>query len=245
MSFPGLASERPIRAVLFDIDDTLVDLRSAMEIAVRQVSTAFVPELSEEAWEQVHWEFRVDPTGLYQAFLNGELSFVEQRIARARRAFAAVGGALPEEHVATWNNAYELEAKRRWAAYPDVAAALDFLEARRIPYGAVSNNVVDYQRNKLDLSGLQRISVLVGTDTVGVPKPDPAIFHEGARQLGFEPRETLYVGDNLLIDAIGASEAGLPAVWLNREGVADDRWSGAQISGLDRLAGLLEDVPSL
>lgn len=63
---------------------------------------------------------------------------------------------------------------RRWAAYPDVTAALDVLDGWEIPYGAVSNNVTAYQRNKLDVCGLQRISVLVGTDTVGVPKPAPA-----------------------------------------------------------------------
>lgn len=241
-SSPGLTA--PIRAVLFDIDDTLVDLRSAMEIAVRQVSGEFVPELSEDDWERVHWEFRVDPTERYQAFLSGEMSFVAQRIARVRRAFGVVGGALPDEQVASWNAAYEIEATRRWAAYPDVAEALNILDGWQMPYGAVSNNVVDYQRNKLDLSGLQRISMLVGTDTVGVPKPDPAIFHEGARQLGCAPAETLYVGDNLLIDAIGASAAGLPALWLNREGVVDDRWAGPQISGLDQLAAVLEDVRS-
>lgn len=241
-TFAGPVIAAPVRAVLFDIDDTLVDLRSAMEIAVRAVSTEFVPELSDEGWAKIHWEFRVDPTGRYQAFLDGELSFVEQRIARARRAFASVGGALPEEHVAPWNAAYESEAMRRWAPYPEVLGALDTLDARGIPYGAVSNNVESYQRRKLDLCRLQRVSVLVGTDTVGAPKPDPAIFHEGARQLGSDPAHTLYVGDNLLIDAVGASAAGLPALWLNRDDAADDVWGGPQIRSLAGLAGVLEQA---
>lgn len=35
----------PIRAVLFDIDDTLVDWRSATELAVQAISSEFVPDL--------------------------------------------------------------------------------------------------------------------------------------------------------------------------------------------------------
>ncbi|WP_394938420.1 HAD family hydrolase [Psychromicrobium sp. YIM B11713] len=234
----------PIRAVLFDIDDTLVDLRTAMEIAVRAVSAEYLPELSEPQWQEVHREFREDRGGHYEAFLRGEIGFIEQRIARARRALAVAGGALPVERAESWNACYEVEAQRNWRAYPDVVTALDELDAVGVVYGAVSNNVEAYQRRKLDLAGLSRISVLIGTDTVGVPKPDPAIFHEGVRELGFSAAETLYVGDNLLIDAVGASEAGLAALWLNREDRSPElpggrRWEGAQLSGLAGLSTLL------
>lgn len=174
----------PIRAILFDIDDTLVDWRSATKLAVQAISSEFVPDLSAEDWERFNLIFRVDSAGFYQAYLDGKLGFVEQRIARVQLAFAEVGGRLPDEAAEQWNSAYETEIHRRWAPYADVLPVLDALDTLGIPYGAVSNNVADYQRRKLDLAGLQRISVLVGTDTVGVPKPDPAIFHEGARQLG-------------------------------------------------------------
>lgn len=233
-----------VRAVLFDIDDTLVDLKTAMEIAVRQVSTEYLAELSERQWEELHSEFREDPAGYYHAYLRGELGFVEQRIARVRRAFSLSGGALPEEQVEKWNAEYEQEAERNWLSYSDVAGALDQLDAAGIVYGAVSNNVAAYQRRKLDFAGLSRVSVLVGTDTVGVPKPDPAIFLEGVRRLGFRASETLYVGDNLLVDAVGASQAGLPALWLNREGrraelPSGELWQGAQARSLKLLGCFL------
>lgn len=236
--------EGQIRAVLFDIDDTLVDLRTAMEIAVRSVSAEYLPALSELGWAELHREFREDPGGHYDAFLRGELGFIEQRIARAQKAFSMAGGALPEHRVTQWNSDYEREAQRNWLAYSDVVEALDSLDAAGVVYGAVSNNVEAYQRRKLDLAGLARISVLIGTDTVGVPKPDPAIFLEGVRQLGFRAEQTLYIGDNLLVDAVGSSAAGLPALWLNREGKPGtlpdgDSWQGLQVAGLSGLASLL------
>ncbi len=101
----------------------------------------------------------------------------------------------------------------------------------------MSNNVHDYQRVKLDAAGLERISVLVGTDTVGVPKPDPAIYLEGVRLLGTGAGETLYVGDNRLLDAEGSTAAGLLGVWLNRGGETESAFAGHQIGSLADLLG--------
>ena len=85
---------------------------------------------------------------------------------------------------------------------------------------------------KLDAAGLGGIGVLVGTDTVGVPKPDPAIYLEGVRRLGTGPGETLYVGDNRLLDAEGATAAGLLGVWLNRGGEPAPGFSGREVGSL-------------
>ncbi|WP_285725151.1 HAD family hydrolase [Psychromicrobium xiongbiense] len=236
------SGQRSIRGVLFDIDDTLVDLRSAMNLAVRLASEEYLPALSEEGWEQIQLNFHTDPGGYYDAFLAGELDFVQQRLARARQAFAVVGGKLPEDRLLDWNASYESAAQRHWRPFDDVAPTLAVLDQAGISYGAVSNNVEAYQRRKLDIAGLAGISVLIGTDTVGVPKPEAAIFHEGARQLGPEADQVLYVGDNLMIDAVGASSAGLPAVWLNRAGVNPETgaWQGLTISSLTGILRLLD-----
>jgi len=87
--------------------------------------------------------------------------------------------------------------------------------------------------------------VLVGIDTVNVAKPDPQIFLEGCRQLGTAPAATVYVGDNFMVDGVGSAQAGLQAVWLNRDGKAapSDRDGAAgsvvTISGLTGLGVLL------
>jgi putative hydrolase of the HAD superfamily len=91
---------------------------------------------------------------------------------------------------------------------------------------------------KLDSAGLDRIQVLVGTDTVGVPKPDPAIYLEGVRRLGTSAAETLFVGDNRLLDAEGSTAAGLLGVWLNRSGGTASAFAGHEIGSL---AELLEE----
>ncbi|HKS01809.1 MAG TPA: HAD family hydrolase, partial [Arthrobacter sp.] len=117
-------------------------------------------------------------------------------------------------------------------AFEDVLPFLDALDHAGIPYGAVSNNVHDYQRVKLDSAGLERIRFLVGTDTVGVPKPDPAIYLEGVRLIGSTPATTVYIGDNRLLDAEGSTAAGLLGIWLNRSGEQAPGFHGQEVASL-------------
>ncbi|WP_258062107.1 HAD family hydrolase [Arthrobacter sp. B0490] len=205
--------------VLFDIDDTLVDLEQAMGHTLQAIPDPALSHLGDDDWVRYKALYTTDPQRHYDRFLAGELTFEEQRVHRVRHARAVF---TPEPFLGrvaeAWVRAYEQMLPHHFRAYDDVLPLLDELDARRIPYGAVSNNVHDYQRAKLDRAGLGRVRVLVGIDTVGVAKPDPAIYREGARLIGTAPSRTLYVGDNRLVDAVGARDAGLLGVWLDRTG---------------------------
>ncbi|MDQ0854639.1 phosphoglycolate phosphatase-like HAD superfamily hydrolase [Arthrobacter sp. V4I6] len=169
-----------VRGVLFDIDDTLVDLEFAMTAALRDVSEHLLPELDQSGWEKFGRIFTRETTHFYDRYLAGELSFNEQRLLRGRAALGHFGVELDEgEQAHHWVSSYASRQHGYIRAFDDVPPLLDALDAAGIPYGAVSNNVHDYQRVKLDAAGLERIGVLVGTDTLGVPKPDPAIYLEG------------------------------------------------------------------
>ncbi|MHA7142719.1 MULTISPECIES: HAD family hydrolase [unclassified Arthrobacter] len=232
-----------IAGVLFDIDDTLVDLETAMGRTLHHVGADTLAHLSDADWTEYKRLYAHDPLGSYDRFLAGELTFTEQRLDRVRHAQAAfVEEPLEGEAARHWNTAYEATLPLHFAPYDDVVPLLDALESRRIPYGAVSNNVHDYQRAKLNRSGLSRFEVLVGIDTVGVAKPDPAIYLEGARQLGTLPERTLYVGDNRVVDAEGADAAGLIGVWLDRRDAGTGDFTGRRITSL---AGVLQLLPHI
>ncbi|WP_028264664.1 HAD family hydrolase [Arthrobacter sp. MA-N2] len=226
-----------VRGVLFDIDDTLVDLEYAMTTALRDVSEHLLPGLDQAGWEKFGRIFTHETTHFYDRYLAGELTFNEQRLLRGRAALGHFGVELGGDDSHTWLNDYARLQPSYVRAFSDVKPVLDALDALGIPYGAVSNNVHDYQRVKLDSAGLSRVSVLVGTDTVGVPKPDPAIYLEGVRRLGTTPAETLFVGDNRLLDADGSTAAGLRGVWLNRTGELVSDFSGREIDSLSQLLG--------
>ncbi|MBD7994500.1 HAD family hydrolase [Arthrobacter sp. Sa2CUA1] len=228
--------------VLFDIDETLVDLRAAMGNTLREISAEQLAHFTEADWAAYQHLYAADPLGYYDKYLAGELSFTKQRLLRVAHAQHEHG--LPRwdnDAEEAWNAAYEQVLPQHFAAFDDITAVLDELDALGIPYGAVSNNVHDYQRAKLDAAGLQRITVLVGIDTVDAAKPDPAIFLEGVRLLGTDPARTLYVGDNPVVDAAGADAAGLRGIWLERSGDAalrDEYPDLTVISSLKAVPGL-------
>jgi putative hydrolase of the HAD superfamily len=206
-----------VEGVLFDIDDTLVDLNSAAIQGFEQLTAEDFSSVPAAMREYVARDYADDGAGAYERYMAGELTFLGQRAERIRRAYGLVGlEAPPAEALGAWSARYEEAVQGMWAPFPDVHDCLDALDALSIPYGAVSNNVESYQRNKLQLSGLGRIEVLVGSDTAGAPKPDPRPFHVGCRLLGTARGATLYVGDNPVNDVQGAKDAGLLGILLNR-----------------------------
>ncbi len=208
-----------VKGVLFDIDETLVDLVAAMSEAMIAASEHLLPHFGPEEWSRFAASYMADAHNYYDRYVAGEFTFAEQRGLRAQAVFEELGFTGFDAAVqAQWIADFEEAQPRSIRAFADVVPLLDALDAAGIPYGAVSNNVHDYQRAKLDTAGLARIGVLVGIDTVSVAKPDPAIFREGCRLLGTAPEQTLYVGDNFMVDGVGSVSAGLHGMWLNREG---------------------------
>ena len=80
-----------IRGVLFDIDDTLVDLEYAMTTALREVSEHLLPGLDQPGWERFGRIFTHETTHYYDRYLAGELTFNDQRLLRGRAALGHFG----------------------------------------------------------------------------------------------------------------------------------------------------------
>lgn len=206
-----------IRGVLLDVDDTLVDTRGAFRHALLRVADDYLQEGLDPDVVVQFW--RADTSGWYRAHTRGEISHREQRMRRANELHAEFGGPeLDDAAYDIWDAGFEEHFRDGWRAFDDAAPMLDSLDAAGIPYGAVTNADSAYQRLKLDACGLERVEVFVGVDTFGFGKPDARVFLAGTRQLGMEPAEAAYVGDEPDLDAVGAAHAGLTGIWLDRPG---------------------------
>jgi len=206
-----------IRAVLFDIDDTLVDTRGAFRHALSTVAARYLA--SAPSPDELTLTWRTDAGGHYRAFTRGEMSYREQRMRRANELHALYGGTqLDDAAYDTWNEDFERAFQEGWIAHADALQCLEELDAAGIPYGALSNAAVAYQEAKLAAAGLGRVPMLVGVDTLGFGKPDPRVFALAAERIGFPPQQIAYVGDELDIDAVAATAAGMRGVWLDRTG---------------------------
>jgi putative hydrolase of the HAD superfamily len=105
-----------------------------------------------------------------------------------------------------------LAARNRVVLYDDVRPALTRLHARYRLF-AVSNGNADLGRCGI----AEFFEGHITARAVGAGKPDARIFAELLRAAGARAGEVLHIGDDPLADVIGATRAGIAAVWLNRD----------------------------
>ena len=102
-------------------------------------------------------------------------------------------------------------ARNRVQLYPEALAALEQL-AEQVPIVALTNGNACLRTIGLD----HLFADAVHARDAGMAKPDPAIFHLACRRAGADPSEVLHVGDHPEQDVIGARDAGLQSIWLDR-----------------------------
>lgn len=94
-------------------------------------------------------------------------------------------------------------------------ALLDALRARGLRLGLVSNAIDPgwILRRDLEEQGLaERLDVAVFSSEVGKRKPHPALFEAALSALGADPARTVFVGDRLFEDVLGARELGMTTI---------------------------------
>ena len=203
-----------VRAVLFDLDDTLFDHRESAAEALRRVQQAHECFRHAE-FEDIERQHARLLEEYHPDVVSGRLGMDEARRERFRRLFEHFGmraeDALCAATAMFYRHSY-LDARRA------VAGAAALLEAvrRRAAVGIVSNNMLQEQQEKLAHCGLAaHVDVLVVSEEAGVSKPDPAIFRIALDALSVGAGEAVMVGDSWTADVLGAHAAGIRAVWFN------------------------------
>ncbi|HEV2639807.1 MAG TPA: HAD family hydrolase [Actinocrinis sp.] len=226
----------PIRAVLFDLDRTLVDLEGAIRIGIEahllDLGLPFSPE-EYARWKEYEEEF-------VTRFVIGELTLKEQRRARVRAMTRAAE--LADDDADAWFEGFHTRMHAAQRTFEDTGPALEALAVHdHLKIGIVTNMETGYQLAKLANVGLHadRFDCVLGLDLLPAPKPEPAAFLAGCAAVGTDPAETLFVGDEPYIDAVGARDAGLRSVWLDRTGRAA-QIDPAELAGIDVVSSLAE-----
>ncbi|REE98560.1 HAD family hydrolase [Thermomonospora umbrina] len=220
-----------IKAVLWDFDDTIFDFSgSERRGLLRHLAAEGLPS-DEDAFDR--WRRLANVQ--YRRFLSGELTFEEQRRERVR---AFLDRPLSDSEADAWFDRYIALFEAAWSVFPDAAPVLAALPHR---HGMLSNSSTHHQERRSTALGLRHhFEVLLCSDRLGCAKPDPRAFLAACEALNLPPADVAYVGDRLDVDAMGARDAGLLGIWLDRQGSDDPVPEGVhRISGLDELAALL------
>jgi putative hydrolase of the HAD superfamily len=229
-------SAAQIDLVLFDLDDTLVDHGSAATSALAHAIDRWSPDSSAHDYDALHSLWQEIEREEYDNYLRGRCTHAEQRVRRLRRFLPALGAASGDDAFLAARFGIYLDAYvAAWAPFADVTAALDELAAAGAGVAILTNGDPRQQHLKIERVGLaDRFDRILTPTEVGAPKPDAAAFLNACTMLEVDPARTFYVGDNLEVDAVGASAAGLQGIWLDRSG------SGTAPAGVTRIASLAE-----
>ncbi len=166
------------QAVLFDLDGTLVDTAPDLGYALNCMrATRGMPAL---------------PLAATRSFTS-----------MGARGMLGVGLDVTPQHAdyasmrEEFLDIYERNLCRESRLFPAMAELLTELEHRGLLWGVVTNKAERYTYPLLDLLGVRsRAACIIGGDTTGKTKPDPAPMFEATRRMGVAPQECIYVGDD-------------------------------------------------
>lgn len=233
---------KPVRAIFFDLDNTLVDDDAAFRRSLIRVCVDLAAghagldagrlATTYEELGNAYWTSRR---------LNQTESLQSLRLSLWQQTLAACGRPEPDIVVAACD-AYSRYRDGDVSAYPDAAPLLDAL-AGKLRLAVITNGWRDVQQDKLRLSGLERyFELVVASGDVGVAKPEAAIFRHALEKLGVAPAEAWHIGDSLEADVAGAKGVGVGAAWLNRRGLVrgdEDAEPDIEVRSLAELAARL------
>ncbi|WP_321897992.1 phosphoglycolate phosphatase [Paraburkholderia heleia] len=222
---PSLPDGEPVRAVLLDLDGTMVDTAPDIAEAVGRMLAAFdTPRL---------------PLATIRDLIGGGVAPLVRRavaLAGLRTDIDATRALkLFEHHYAATNGRYG-------KVYPHVLAGLDALRRRGCRLACVTNKPAALAAPLLEMTGLAGyLDGLVAGDTLPSMKPAPEPLWHACRGLRATSRQTVLVGDSA-VDVAAARAAGVP-VFIVDYGYAGPGGAGA-LQG-DALIGSLAEVPRL
>jgi len=211
-----------LRAILFDLDDTLLDWSGFSQNWV-DFEVEYLRRVFDYVCAEIH------PLEALDTYVTEFRSRTREawRAGRGNLVAPHLGSLLVETAVALGAPADKLDARRclevyGWGvvpgttAFPEAVEILNLLQQNHIKVGIITNAYQPMWLRDLELRELGLYdyfpSCRVSAADVGYLKPHPAIFEGALRCLGTKPEETLFVGDNPIADIAGAQGAGLQAV---------------------------------
>lgn len=215
------------KAVLLDLDDTILDDTGNVESCWREACLTHCSDLRD-----------IDPSSLIRAIDKtrdwfwsdaerhrvGRLDMAAARLQIVRASLADLGIDNPEL-AAKIAKTYHSEREAGVRPFPDAVDTVRWLRQRGCRLALLTNGNAEMQRNKIFRFGLRDLfDMILIEGEVGFGKPDPRIYERALEGLGVAATEAWMAGDNLEWDVIQPQKLGIYGIWVDarRQGLPPD-----------------------
>ena len=230
-----------MKAIVFDVDDTLYDLSTPFKQTCREI----FPEDTDLDLEGAFLASRRYSDSVYARCLSGEMSMEEMYIYRFKNAFLDYGKKIDALKALEFQAIYE--EKQHEIKMTDAMRQLMQNLKEKVTLGIITNGPAQHQWDKVNALGVTEwipVGHVFISGALGVAKPDKRIFSRAAERMGILQEEICYVGDSFENDIVGAKAAGWNAVWYNHRGhqAAGDVKPDAVVRSEAELIACLEKI---
>lgn len=193
-----------IQAVLLDLDQTLLDRTSSLvQFLNWQIDTLTLVPLSQQ-----------------QNFIQRFIALDANGAVWKDKVYAQL---IQEFQISKYTTqdllaSYIQDFNKFCLAFQSVDSVLDQLVKTNFSLGLISNGRSPFQERNFQALGLEKLfSSIIVSETVGLRKPDPKIFQLACHQLELMPEQCIFVGDNEVVDIVGAKSVGMQTILFDPE----------------------------
>ena len=212
------------RAMLIDMDDTILSAYGRPDIAWNIVATEFAGELAPLPPQQVAAAIVASARKFWAtAEAAWRLKLAEARHEVVRGGFAALAAAhqtiLPMDLAIRLADRFTDYREEQMFVFPGAHEAIDALKAHGVKLALVTNGAAGIQRAKVERFALtHRFDHIQIEGEHGFGKPDERAYQHAMQALGVTAAETWMIGDNLVWEVEVPQRLGIYAIWMDAHG---------------------------
>lgn len=190
-----------IRAVLFDLDGTLLDRRQSLEQFIYDQYNRFASYL-----------MNIEKSEYCSRFLtldNNGYTWKDKVYATLLSEYNII--TLTQEQLL---HDYITNFQNHCIPFKNMHELLQRLTQQNIKIGIITNGFTDFQMNNLHALNIHTYTnIILVSEAEGIKKPHPEIFERALKKLDVKAEECLYVGDHPENDVLGSEQVGILGVW--------------------------------
>ncbi|AHN21123.1 HAD family hydrolase [Lysinibacillus varians] len=203
------------KAVLFDLDGTLLNRDKSIELFINQQYERLFELLSHISKEQYISRFiELDNSGyiwkdkVYQQLIDEfNISSVTCEV---------------------FLQDYLKEFKNHCVGFPHIHEMLEELKNNKIALGMITNGFGQFQMENIKALNIdQYFDVILVSEWEGMKKPNPQIFINALEKLNVEPSESVFIGDHPENDVKAAQNVGMKGIWKR-----DNQWTDIEADAI-------------